>query len=679
MPYRKKEPGIGGDPTSARTSRPVTEAGATRAPTHPVGHPEAPGGSEVEDAAPAAKRFIRQYRMVRRYSRYSKRPDSLRQKDELRSLSCHTLVVATLATMSPEPLLPALASTALTEIVRAGLAKVIERKRPSGYQFSEAIERSLAHHLAFVATWSARVQNFGMRQPHETQGATVPLLIDDLPRRFSTDRHKGATLSEHDLLRSEGNHAILGDPGAGKTTTIKRLATLLLSTGPISKSDRWAYPVLVVIREHDWVNIRLHDVIASQLGLDPEALPDELGKSWNKFRLLVEFLDAGPAFILIDGLDEVPVSSRAQLDSDLVSLADHLQRAKIVVSCRSGDYRHIDGFALAEIAPLTAAQIETIAHKWLGDAAGFFNQLRDNPAADLVNRPLFLSQLLTLYQNGGGNIPRQPSSLYKQIARLMLQDWDEQRNVVRASAYANFHVEEKMEFLSALSFDLTIERKAVRFDTALLEEIYKTIAPQFGLPRDDAARVAREIETHTGIIVETGDAFEFSHLSLQEYLCGYYLVRQPHSDRLVRYMREYPAPVAVAVALSSDPSLWLSSIVLGAGWMKTGWLVHSFVTRLAQEHPRFRLSDALGHALLSLMITDGGDEPGPFIDLLNAGDARQSVTSALRKYEVRHNYHVQPDRVFITYREEEPRLIRPYGPPQSGGIGVTLFNSIVGP
>jgi hypothetical protein len=359
---------------------------------------------------------------------------------------------------------------------------------------------------------------------------------------------------------------------------------------------------------------------------------------------VTELLDAGPAVVLIDGLDEVGAETQRRLESEIQDLADHSSGASFVVSCRSGALPHIEGFSLVELIPLDDKAIHTVAQKWLGSDAGrFLAELKNSPIADLASRPLFLAHLLTVFRNGGSYIPDQPSALYRRIVRLMLQDWDEEQRVVRHSRYAAFHVEEKMEFLSALAFELLIESKAVTFSTQLLEESYREIAPRFGLPANEAGQVASELETHTGVIVESGRGYEFSHLSLQEYLVAYHLVRQPFSAAIERYFNEYPAPVAVAVALSSDPSRFLVGIVEYAGyglWGSPGRnreltaSVNQFVSRLVDERPRFAERSDLGYALIKLMSRFEGRDATPFVQLVMNPELRRSFVAALTHYMI---------------------------------------------
>ncbi|MDB5709380.1 MAG: hypothetical protein JWL96_1450 [Sphingomonas bacterium] len=136
--------------------------------------------------------------------------------------------------------------------------------------------------------------------------------------------------------------------------------------------------------------------------------------------------------------------------------------------------------------------------------------------------------------------------------------------------------------------------------------------------------VLRELETHTGIIVAAGfGRFEFAHLSAQEFLCASFISRSPIPDLLKSYLTEYPAPVAVACALSSQPDLFLHQMLkrhlidkfknkedvfyaieqgnqlafdlFGADTSST---LYSFLTRMELERPAFRLSKEFGEALL---------------------------------------------------------------------------------
>lgn len=537
--------------------------------------------------------------------------------------------------MPLNPILQEAALAAAVETASAVVRKLTKLRGRPDRDIQDKLAGGLAGHLRYVSSVTSRVQIFGMTMPDDTGSSTVPLDIRDLPRRFQSGTAAGAQLREVDLLTTAANFALLGDPGAGKTTTIKRLARQMLSEPPASEEDVWAFPVLVMCRERDWDRWSLEDQLADLLHI-PGTVPDSMESGVERRDLTYAVLDEGPAILFVDGLDEMPGRARARLERDLERFTDRATLARVIVSCRSGDYRHLDGFSLVELCPLNDGQIKVVADRALEDGSEFLRALRASPLADLASRPLFLTQLIVVYRNSGGAIPDQPVSLYRLVIRLLLQDWDEQRRIARPSRYARFQVDDKLEFLSALSYELTVERKALRFRTDDLVAAYARIAARFDLPANEARRVAREIEAHTGIIVESGNGFEFSHLSLQEYLCAYYIVREPFDDHVARYLHEYPAPVAIAVALSSNPSHWMANVVLRAGVLNEPEGVRSFAYRLGQERPRFTRSTELGFAMIKLMAKAGPHCTQCFEGLAKHQAVRESIADALPAYQLNH-------------------------------------------
>lgn len=555
-------------------------------------------------------------------------------------------------------MLSAAATAAATQAVKNGLDRLFAH-RPRREELSHASSSSLAAHLRLVNAWCSRIHIFGMVSPADTRTSTVPMRLGDVPRRFQQVSVATHTLSEHDLLRGSTRYQVVGDPGSGKTTTIKRLVTRVLAESQPSKGDEWAYPVVLVCRDYEWGSkeVNLAQVLGAVIGFDPEA---EVGQTPKVpvLALLAQFFDAGPAVVLIDGLDEVRPEFRRQLERDIVILSDYMEASKIVVTSRSGDFAGLDGFSIVELLPLTRPQVAEIAIRWDVDPERFLARVDQHPAADLANRPLFLAHMLILFRFSGGDIPDQPAALYRRIVRLMLQDWDEQRGVIRGSKYADFFVEEKLEFLAGISYYITVVgRHTIRFDSADLIEFYKRLAPQFGLPVREAARVAQELETHTGLVVQIGDRYEFSHLSVQEYLCAYYLVRQQQQDHSPSFINKHPQEFAVASALSSNPSLWLAHLLLRPGVMEREEVVRPFAYRLGKERPRFTEEIELGFAALKLLLCCASEDLSVFEGLTLQANVGRSLSLAMSYYSIaptsRRHFHMTlgPERPVADHLE----------------------------
>jgi hypothetical protein len=190
--------------------------------------------------------------------------------------------------------------------------------------------------------------------------------------------------------------------------------------------------------------------------------------------------------------------------------------------------------------------------------------------------------------------------MYEKIIRMMLEDWDVERGVRRGSQYADFTADRKLAFLASMAYTLSPSMQEKVFREASFIRAYEAIHERFGLPRGDAKRVVAEVQSHSGIIVASGQGtYEFAHLSIQEYLVASYIVRAPDSDYPIRAI---PAPLAVAVALSSDPARWFSHLVLSErnSLHLNDESVTRFLSRLFQERPAFGRSDSLGCAFLLL-------------------------------------------------------------------------------
>lgn len=337
-----------------------------------------------------------------------------------------------------------IATEAVTTYVKAKVTRAIDRKASvtsQPEQIYARVEASIDRHLRDVSAWGARMQFYGMSRGEETDGATIPLRFHTEPRRFrSIDAAE--IYRESDVLTAGSNYLLLGDPGAGKTTALKRLANLLLTSPASSLGDTLQFPIVLRLREFG-DGTSLFDEIANVFGVRADDFKPGTAEWWQqgqkwvgdvRFETAVaELLDATCAVVLIDGLDETSRALRGHLERDLEQLVRGLRTAKIVVSCRTGDYTTlIEGFDVIEIASLDDNEILQISSAWLADPASFRDQLHQLPYKDIADRPLLLTQLLFIYRRYG-YLPEQPNQVYKKVVALLLHEWDAERRITRTS------------------------------------------------------------------------------------------------------------------------------------------------------------------------------------------------------------------------------------------------------
>jgi len=513
-----------------------------------------------------------------------------------------------------------------------------------GHDAPLVTQRRLEAHAQRVMHWSSTYTFLGLAIPKDSKRDSIALRFGLTPRRYRSRKSKreSTVLLESELLESGRSMVVLGEPGAGKTTTLRRLALSVLTEEGAS-ADPHQFVVLVVLRE---VSTRkfLCEELAEILGLQCEkhriAGDDHgVGDSRGSIRrrdydiriagvraedMIVRALDSIAALLLIDGLDEVPQSRRESIETEIEALNSRATQCVTILSCRSGDFSaSLQDFRVTEIAPLDQGEIESIAQLWLGDPKKFLLALGQSPYRDIVDRPLLLSFLLFLFE-AEGELPEQPSLIYRKVVYRLLRDWDEERRIRRPSRYASFDPDRKIDFLSELAYELTFRVQGKLFEEKVFREIFKRMHGSYRLPLSEYKRVAAEIQTHTGIVAASGiDAFEFAHLSIQEYLCAHYIVRVPVPELLREYLSAYPAPVAVACALSSNASAFFGEMILrhvaerltdpenslhgetealqltlfGDDSART---LRSFLSRLQVENPFFKVDLRLGEAVLCL-------------------------------------------------------------------------------
>lgn len=312
---------------------------------------------------------------------------------------------------------------------------------------------------------------------------------------------------------------VLGKPGAGKTTFVKRLASLC-NQGEFKSH---CVPIFVTLKEFAEVKgqTRLRTYIENQ---------------WNacsikRSEALTTVLEKGHAFILLDGLDEVQETDNDQLLQEIESFTHRFRNCQFVMTCRIAAREYIfETFTEVEVADFDLTQIENFATKWFLEkkvpekAKIFIKRLKNNiPIQDLATNPLLLT-LLCLVFSEAADFPHNRSELYKEGLDILLKKWDATRNIERDQIYNKLSIKRKVDLLSQIGFK-TFDKEEYFFKKNILE--LNIIDYIRNLPRAnedidalqlDGEAILKSIEAQHGLLVERARGiYSFSHLTFQEY------------------------------------------------------------------------------------------------------------------------------------------------------------------
>jgi NACHT domain len=536
----------------------------------------------------------------------------------------------------------------------ASISKLLNKSEKEMLSTSENLRANLSIYIKKCLKFSENISVFRHRDELDLENHSIQLTFRNQDRRFySINSEK--ILEEVDLLKEKNHQILLGDPGAGKTTTLKRLVnrTFQILFSEDSEEFNYSFPIVVRLSEIS-VSETLLTHLCHQLGIDYDSVPKEIPYTHTeivdekvyshklkrtiktskevhtqKIRkvyeykiggyslkyALGEYLNRMKSTIFIDGLDEVNYQIKDEVFNEIKALSNVLTDSKIILSSRYlQEISSFKQFNVNEIKPLSSNQKMEIAELWLENAEVFFAKLLKLPYQDISNRPLFLTYLIRLFKSSNDELPEQAVDVYRQIVLLAIKEWDEdkEQEIKRFSKYKKFNTYRKEEFLSDIAYELTYSQNVKKiFDRDQLKNAYLRVYKKYpGLSFNDKTDILRDIESHNGLIIETSDdRFEFSHLSLQEYLCAKYILEIQISRKHLELLNIYPAPFAIATVLSRKPEEWFAVLFLTnigeirASYRLSAEKLFEYIDRLIVEKIVFSGPiQELGLAILSLFF-----------------------------------------------------------------------------
>ncbi len=375
----------------------------------------------------------------------------------------------------------------------------------------------------------------------------------------------GTPMAIGERLASSQRLVVLGDPGGGKTTMLRWLATVYLLR---HKNDPAVdqIPDALTLPQRPWIPvlIRCRDLGPADLS---RAFTDVLWMHLAKTELqpeeakimdtvILDRIAKGEILLLVDGLDEITDRQvRTKFCQQLERTAARYPEAPILVTSRIVGYREMPdrlraGFEHGMISDLRPEDKDAFAKRWVdvtesnqasADRAKstqeLINALRSNDRIERMTGNPMLLTTLALVKRKVGKLPTRRNELYAEAVAVLL-NWN-------PSYYEPIDKKEALPQLGYLAYEMC--RRGVQSLTGdelldLLDQFRSDYPNIRAVSNHNPQAFMELLEARSSLLMRSGDVWqaqqmqeesvwEFRHLTFQEYLAARALLEGRYKDR----------------------------------------------------------------------------------------------------------------------------------------------------
>lgn len=370
-------------------------------------------------------------------------------------------------------------------------------------------DRSALPYLRYLAERWSRTESPTHAPGLPLSSAFIPPRLRLITSNQSAWGQPGAQRLHWEDLAGHARVVLVGEPGAGKSTCLRRL---VYEAELRSEQLADTLPIYLQLREFDVADLTLEHlrrVLASQL--DPTA-PDEFDPP----------RDGGRVLLLLDGLDEIPEEDqRRALLENVHALCAQAPSLRIVLTTREHSYHgELPEFTHLRIEPFS---LDKISHWYLlstGTAPTdadlsrvFATLLCDASLRDLLGNPLMLA-VVTAAGSRNWIDDGEKAPLLRRCVEMLTENWDATRGVVRPSTRTV--TPRQMETsLADLSCLLVLQNRA----EFTLTDFEHLVASNVGI-HDSPAELLDACHATGLITTHDRGTYRFTHRALRDYLAA---------------------------------------------------------------------------------------------------------------------------------------------------------------
>ena len=369
-------------------------------------------------------------------------------------------------------------------------------------------------------------------------------------------KEKYWVLSVCDIISIYDRVVLLGDPGSGKSTSLRYLTTRLIRNffeknnntvvnnlqSPDDETlsnflfDNDYIPIYIEIREFaKWVSdnkcqrfgtAELKKYLLSSFR--DQQLKNSFDQFWNEIK-------QANVLLLLDGLDEITVSdkrydiTKEKIEGLIAQLSSDISSLKVMFSSRIGEYvdYRVSGFKIVRLTSMYEYKSRELIRKTYAYCypdrcitnQAIDNLLREmsekNLREDISGNPLLLSLIVAIAMKSEGDklaLPKQKSQILYDGIKLLIDRW-----LIK---------EERPEFFKKYTDD-DIFQKLKQFASTTNENGLINMESLIEFLQSDqtnAMAVLNYLVERAGLIIKRGAQYEFAHKSFRSYLSASYIV-----------------------------------------------------------------------------------------------------------------------------------------------------------
>ncbi|WBW98838.1 NACHT N-terminal Helical domain 1-containing protein [Oceanirhabdus sp. W0125-5] len=393
--------------------------------------------------------------------------------------------------------------------------------------------------------------------------AYVSLDVTTEEEYFETDKHR---MSVENALCDEQFIAIIGEAGTGKTTLLKWLAVNSARECLQSYISDWkeTIPFIIELRRYTDKLPTPEDFIKQVTPEISQKIPDD----W-----ISKVLESGKALLLVDGLDEVPLSKREKV---VEWLEDYIYtyNLRVVFTSRPAakEWQEVVNrldFKKLNLTPMSFENIQMFIQHWHTAVLGeqekeqkykiqllvqklLYKIQNSKPLMRLSTNPLLCAMICSLHYERNMQLPSDRSELYEACCSMLLERRDAEREIAVDSIF-NLTYKQKRILLDDIAYWMLRNGKSsVSKDEAIERMNSKIKNMSENICEYGAEKILNNFIERSGIIREpTCGVIDFIHRTFQEYMAASAASSEGDWGLLAR---------------NSQDDQWHETIILAAGF-----------------------------------------------------------------------------------------------------------------